>query len=284
VRILSAHRELPVELIEYISVGPREISFRSADRWFIGVLADIHALGYDCYELAQVTIWARDTPPQGGVSALNYQAMQGPNRTNVYVDGFNLYYGSLKRTAYKWLDILALCKWYAPNYNFQRIYYFTAIVGGTAKDPGKHIRQRAYLDALKTIPIVEIVEGHFLTEPMDMPLADGSGDARVLRSKEKASDVNLVTQLMWDAHCNNFSTAIIISGDSDFIKPVQMVRTHFQKEVIVFDCQRDGDKNSRLNKAASEFKAIRETALAGCQFPTLLAGANRPVIRKPPTW
>ena len=27
----------------------------------------------------------------------------------VYVDGFNLYYGSLKRTPYKWLDLGRLC-------------------------------------------------------------------------------------------------------------------------------------------------------------------------------
>ena len=27
-----------------------------------------------------------------------------PMRTRVYVDGFNLYYGALKDTAFKWLD------------------------------------------------------------------------------------------------------------------------------------------------------------------------------------
>ena len=29
-------------------------------------------------------------------------------RTYVYIDGFNLYYGALKGTAHKWLDINAL--------------------------------------------------------------------------------------------------------------------------------------------------------------------------------
>ena len=31
-----------------------------------------------------------------------------PLRTIVYVDAFNLYYGSLRKTPYKWLDLLAL--------------------------------------------------------------------------------------------------------------------------------------------------------------------------------
>ncbi len=30
--------------------------------------------------------------------------------TNVYVDGFNLYYGCLKGTPYRWLDLGALCQ------------------------------------------------------------------------------------------------------------------------------------------------------------------------------
>ena len=29
-------------------------------------------------------------------------------KTIVYIDGYNLYYGLLKGTAYKWLDLLAL--------------------------------------------------------------------------------------------------------------------------------------------------------------------------------
>lgn len=31
-----------------------------------------------------------------------------PRRVGVYIDGFNLYYGSLKGTPYKWLDPYAL--------------------------------------------------------------------------------------------------------------------------------------------------------------------------------
>jgi hypothetical protein len=32
----------------------------------------------------------------------------GMKKTNVYVDGFNLYYGCLKGSPYKWLDIQKL--------------------------------------------------------------------------------------------------------------------------------------------------------------------------------
>jgi hypothetical protein len=46
----------------------------------------------------------------------------------VYVDGFNLYYGALKRTPYKWLDLAALCRLMLPNDSIEHIKYYTARV------------------------------------------------------------------------------------------------------------------------------------------------------------
>lgn len=36
-------------------------------------------------------------------------------KTNVYVDGFNLYYGCLNKTPYKWLDLAQFCRLAAPQ-------------------------------------------------------------------------------------------------------------------------------------------------------------------------
>jgi hypothetical protein len=60
--------------------------------------------------------------------------------TNVYVDGFNLYYGRLKDTPYKWLDLGALCQALLPPNKIQRICYFTAKISAQA-DPHQPVRQ-----------------------------------------------------------------------------------------------------------------------------------------------
>ena len=131
---------------------------------------------------------------------------------------------------------------------------------------------------------MRIILGHFLTEPMDLPLADGSGDARVLRSKEKGSDINLATQLMFDAHCNSFDTAIIVTGDLDFVSPVRVVRETFAKEVWILDPQRDAGKRSKLYDASGGcFKPIRQGALRDSQFPNQLSD-NKGKIHKPQDW
>jgi len=45
---------------------------------------------------------------------------------NVYIDGFNLYYGCLKGTLDKWLDPAALARRLLPADTIKRIRYFTA--------------------------------------------------------------------------------------------------------------------------------------------------------------
>jgi hypothetical protein len=51
-----------------------------------------------------------------------------PMKTFVYVDAFNLYYGAVKDTPYKWLDLQALCRVMLPQNTVARIKYFTARV------------------------------------------------------------------------------------------------------------------------------------------------------------
>ncbi len=53
-------------------------------------------------------------------------------RTIVYVDGFNLYYGAVKDTPYKWLDLGKMCKFLLPPNDIQRLKYFTARVTARA--------------------------------------------------------------------------------------------------------------------------------------------------------
>ncbi len=116
---------------------------------------------------------------------------------NVYVDGFNLYYGCLKGTPYKWLDLAALAGRLLPADEIKRIRYFSAKVQGRDIDPGAPQREDAYLRALATVPGLTVHLGHFLTSRTRMRLAHpspgGPLTVEVMRTEEKGSDVNLAT-------------------------------------------------------------------------------------------
>ena len=71
-------------------------------------------------------------------------------RTFLYVDGFNLYYGALKGTPWKWLDLPVLfAKVLQPHHDILTVKYFTARVSSTPADPSKPQRQDVYLRALQ---------------------------------------------------------------------------------------------------------------------------------------
>ena len=84
-------------------------------------------------------------------------------RTFVYADGFNLYYGGLKGTAWKWLDLPSLfSKILPPNHRILAVKYFTAKVSSTSTDKTKPHRQEVYLRALRHHrPEVECTSGIF---------------------------------------------------------------------------------------------------------------------------
>src|ERR1051326_3162947 len=110
----------------------------------------------------------------------------------VYIDGFNLYYGAVKGSPYRWLDLGALCHRMLPGDQILAIKYFTAIVSARPYDPQQPVRQQVYLRALRTVPLLEVVFGHFLTHSCRMVLTGVSPPQKVWvdKTEEKGSDVN----------------------------------------------------------------------------------------------
>jgi len=108
--------------------------------------------------------------------------------TNVYFDGFNLYYGSLKGSPYRWLDLAALCRVLLPRDHVHRIRYFTALITPRPGDnPQKPQRQQTYLRALATIPDLTIHYGHFLTNRVRMKVVvPPPNTIEVYKTEEKA--------------------------------------------------------------------------------------------------
>jgi hypothetical protein len=160
--------------------------------------------------------------------------------TNIYIDGFNLYYGALRNTPYRWLNPETLCQLLLPKNTLGKIKYFTALVSARPSDPDQPVRQQLYLRALATLhPLVSIHLGHFLTHAVKMPLAVTPGQpqtyVKVIKTEEKGSDVNLATHLLHDAHLGRFDIAVVISNDSDLLEPIKIVRNELHKQVGILN-------------------------------------------------
>ena len=205
--------------------------------------------------------------------------------TNVYVDAFNLYYGCLKNTPYRWLNLAELCRLMLPKDTINQIKYFTAKVSARPNDPSQPVRQQTYLRALQTIPNLSIIYGQFKTGPVWMPLANPqSGKSpyvEVLRTTEKGSDVNLASNLLIDGIRNDYDVAIVISNDSDLLEPIKFVISDMGKKVGLLNPQKHASTD--LARHATFIKSIRKGVLAASQFPQTLTDRNGS-FHKPSTW
>lgn len=203
-------------------------------------------------------------------------------RTSVYIDGFNLFFGALRKTPYRWLNLAQLCQLMLPKNRIDHIWYFTARVKPRVQDPQQPMRQQMYLRALATLPNLTVVYGHYLSHPVMMPLASSVSAkpkyVEVVKTEEKGSDVNLATQLLCDAFRKVFDVAVIVSNDSDLSEPIRIVKTELKKVVGVLNPHQHPSRE--LVKHATFVKQIRSGVLAASQFPDTLEGVHG-VFRDP---
>lgn len=208
--------------------------------------------------------------------------MVGRRRTSVYIDAFNLYFGALRKTSYKWLNLESLCQAYLPGNDIRAIKYFTAKVSARPNDLQQPVRQQTYIRAISTLPKVSVIYGHYLSHTVSARLANPPAGASpyidIIKTEEKGSDVNLAAHLLHDAHLNRFDIAVVISNDSDLLEPIKLVRTELDKKVGILNPHK---KPSRAIVPHIDFiKQIRAGFFAECQFPDIF---NDPqgTIRKP---
>ncbi len=204
-------------------------------------------------------------------------------RTYVYVDGFNLYYGALKGTPYKWLDLKAAFESVLASDNkIEKIKYYSARVSDKVSN-GASARQQAYISALKTIPEIEVFWGSFLRAPKIrplFPLTNPKKYAQVLITEEKGSDVNIASHIINDGWKNLYDVAVVVSNDTDLIEPIRIVKEELKKTVgIICPHKKLAEGLSRI--PPSFIRHLDGKVLKQSQFFRVLP---RTSIKRPTNW
>lgn len=207
--------------------------------------------------------------------------------TNIYVDGFNLYY-ALRKTPYKWLDLAAVFARLLPRSEIQRIRYFTARIKARPDDPFGPDRQDAYLRALASTPGLSIHYGRFLASktymrlvvpppPPDLPTV------RVHKMEEKGSDVNLATMMLVDAYENDCELAVMVSNDSDLSLPMEIITKRLGRPIGLVNPWDENPNGALMRQNPTFVRRLRHGLLAASQFPDVLTADNH-LIHKPASW
>lgn len=207
-------------------------------------------------------------------------------KTIVYVDGFNLYYGSLKGSPHKWLDLAEYFRKTLPTgYTLERVKYFTARVSSLPNDPNAPARQDAYIRALRLYSkgLVEVIEGHFSTKNVRMPLSiPPHKTVEVIKSEEKGSDVNLAVELVNDAWRGAFECAAVVSNDADLARALQITKQQLKKRVILYT-PGAGKRTplATLTRWSHKQIGVKAADIAISQMPDTIPGTT---VSKPTGW
>ena len=223
-------------------------------------------------------------------------------RTIVYIDGFNLYYGCLKSSSYKWLDLKKLfSKLLGDEHDIIKIKYFTTNILKRGNNEASRIRQRKYLNAIKNhIPELEIHYGYFLSSVITAKHANPPPTfVPIHKTEEKGTDVNIGLEIINDAWTEKYDCAVLVSNDSDLSRALELIKKNHQKTVgviapILFAEGKDGKKLLGKNLAPVSknltqyadfvYRYIRPSVLSDSQLPDEVPNKAFKPYQKPKEW
>ena len=215
-------------------------------------------------------------------------------KTIIYIDGFNLYYGLLRFTFHKWLDIIAFANSILPKpeeHEIVGVKYFTARVNYDPAEPKAQMRQSVYLSALEAYrPELKIIEWYYKRFRARYPFAKEPckscpkvSCATFWKTEEKRSDVNIASEMFIDHLECNFSCIVLVSGDTDLIAPLHYLKKHTGKSVLVFNPHER--PSEELRAVSTYYKHIPRNLPAKCQLPDIIpVGTSGRTIHRPAAW
>jgi uncharacterized LabA/DUF88 family protein len=200
-------------------------------------------------------------------------------RVIAYIDGFNLYFGLKSKgwRRYYWLNQQKLVQiLLKPQQQLVITKYFTARIAGPAD---KQKRQNTYLEALTTLPDIQIYFGKYQNISRQCNRCGFEDEV----PNEKMTDVNIAVELLSDAFQDRYDTAFLISADSDLVPPIKRIRLLFpNKNVIVaFPPNRF---SKELDKHAKSTFTIGRAKIAKSLFPPEVGKADGYILKCPERW
>jgi uncharacterized LabA/DUF88 family protein len=224
-------------------------------------------------------------------------------KTIIYVDGYNLYYGCLKHSHDKWLDLYSLfferiLRTQTPHLEPVCLKFFTADIKAKVASNGAsaQLAQQAYHRALeRTYPEkVEIIKGYYSLERARL-LAyqkppDKSERVDVWKLEEKQTDVNIALTAYRDALHGKAEQLVFVSNDTDLAPALTAIREDFGSSVsigVIIPVRKNTSGrpgNQQLSSSANwTRKYITNEELASCHLPTIIPTKRKPIL-KPGYW
>lgn len=131
-------------------------------------------------------------------------------RVAVFIDGANLLHGLAQDFGRIDIDFEVLVNKLCNARMLTRVYYYAALPD-QQRDPERYTKQQKFLNALSRKPYFQVVLGRLESRPSGIYV-------------EKGVDIALAIDLLDLAYHNTFETAVLITGDGDFSRAVEIIQ------------------------------------------------------------
>jgi uncharacterized LabA/DUF88 family protein len=214
-------------------------------------------------------------------------------RIRVYslVDGFNFYHAldwfedeswhpdHTRFRKYKWLSLTQLSRCYvAPkSEELVGVEYFTTYAHW---DAGKMFRHKCFV-MVQTDEGVKPIFGKFKRKDIN---CKASCKAKFGIWQEKQTDVNIAVRLVELARLNAFDKVLIVSGDSDLVPAIKLVREIYPEKHIATVVP-IGRKGEEIEGAAHSKFAMTEDHLKRSNLPPVVKLKKLGIsVQRPVSW
>lgn len=228
-------------------------------------------------------------------------------RTAFFVDGYNMFYGLLAGTQFKWLDLRALLSHILhveqPQSELASISFFTSGVKPSLASRGQQSKeaQDAYLRALIASG-VEVFYGRHSLEPGRAPRfvnrstpPSRQDQVDIWRLEEKETDVHIAISMYRLAakqertpEAERIEQIVLVSADTDMTPALKALREDFpDMKVAVVLPHREGIRREPPGSLANYSDWMRRVVtvdeLSSHQFPDRVPTLKKPAY-KPDYW
>lgn len=229
-------------------------------------------------------------------------------KTAIYIDGYNFYYGRLRETGYKWLDVVKLFERIVMIQDCEseviKINLFTAPALAKFATHGQASveAQQKYIRALETLhgERLQVTYGNhsydksgtLLPTFIDGVPFDRKNRTRVWKIEEKQTDVNLAISMYRDAAKQRYDQIVICSNDSDAEPALIAIKEDFPQIILgvitPVKPPSEQDRHRSISQSLAEHAAwtrrhILDEELESAQLPEKVPTRKKPIL-KPEHW
>ena len=140
-------------------------------------------------------------------------------KVSIFIDGNNFYHGLkyLYKNSRKFIDFNfeKFCEYLSNKRTIVNVFYYNASLDKT-KDFEKYKSQQRFFEKLKKVPNLRLI----LCKLLKRKIKDTNEYYYIL----KEDDIHMAVDMIEGVCDNKFDTAILVSGDGDFVPAVNSVK------------------------------------------------------------